>query len=149
MWIFFPLQGFFNIIVFTRPHVVTLKKYDNELSTMEAIWEVVKSGGDAALRIKAIRGEAMRRTTTNPGSLSENLDDQSSQIESRPPSQIVGDGPAVSSLGYMEELFTDDLSEALYGDTGFDIYDHDDISLDPENASIPPEDSDGISVDDV
>ncbi len=51
--IFFPLQGLFNIIMYTYPHVVTRRdansgsRYGNGVySWIRAFWEVVKSGGD-------------------------------------------------------------------------------------------------------
>ncbi len=42
----FPLQGFFNVMVFTYPHVSTYRKKHPGYSYLHALWEVVKSGGD-------------------------------------------------------------------------------------------------------
>ena len=43
----YPLQGFFNILVYTYPHVTSCKRNDSNLSWLGAFWVVVKSGGDS------------------------------------------------------------------------------------------------------
>ena len=147
MWIFFPLQGFFNIIVFTRPHVVELKKAHKDLTKWQAIWMVIKSGGDSAIKARALQYETAFRAD-NQESGDDPDGDGSSRGESRPLSNILEDGAVVSSLAIDEGLFQDDLiSEQLYGDNDYDIYnddfyDDEAISLDPENL----EDNDGISL---
>ena len=40
------LQGFFNILVYTRPHVTSLRRRHKELNWFQAFWAVVKKGGD-------------------------------------------------------------------------------------------------------
>lgn len=39
-------QGFFNILVYTRPHVAKLRRTQTDLSWFGAFWAVVKKGGD-------------------------------------------------------------------------------------------------------
>jgi len=43
---FLPLQGFFNIIVYTRPHIVSLRRNNPEYSWFKAFAIVFKAGGD-------------------------------------------------------------------------------------------------------
>ena len=42
----FPLGGFFNILVYTRPSVVTLHRRYSEYSWLRALWMVLKAGGE-------------------------------------------------------------------------------------------------------
>lgn len=44
--IFYPLQGFINIFVYTYPHVSALRKGDSNLSWFRAFFRTIKSGGD-------------------------------------------------------------------------------------------------------
>lgn len=44
--LFWPAQGFMNILVYTRPHVTTLRKMYPHYSWLKAFITVVKSGGD-------------------------------------------------------------------------------------------------------
>jgi len=44
---FLPLQGFFNVIVYTYPHVVSYRRNHSEYSWVCAFWKVVKNGGDS------------------------------------------------------------------------------------------------------
>ena len=56
----FPLQGFFNILAYTYPHVVSYRKNHSESNWFQAFWEVIKSGGDSdELR----RGRQSRRNS--------------------------------------------------------------------------------------
>jgi len=43
---FLPLQGFFNILMYTRPHIVSLRRNNPEYSWFKAFGIVFKSGGD-------------------------------------------------------------------------------------------------------
>ena len=43
---FTPLQGLFNIIIYCRPHVVSLRKKNPEYTLWKAFWVTVKTGGD-------------------------------------------------------------------------------------------------------
>ena len=43
---FLPLQGFFNIIVYTRPHIVSLRRNNPQYSWFKAFVIVFKAGGD-------------------------------------------------------------------------------------------------------
>mmetsp|Transcript_13064 Transcript_13064/g.19794 ORF Transcript_13064/g.19794 Transcript_13064/m.19794 type:complete len:600 (-) Transcript_13064:164-1963(-) len=43
----YPLQGLFNIIVYTHPHVVSYRRNHSEESWLRAFLKVVKSGGDS------------------------------------------------------------------------------------------------------
>ena len=45
--IFLPLQGLFNIIIYTYPHVMSRKRNNPEYSWLRTFWEVVQSGGDS------------------------------------------------------------------------------------------------------
>ena len=45
--IFFPLQGLFNVIIYTYPHAVSFRRNHDDCSWFLAFWEVVKSGGDS------------------------------------------------------------------------------------------------------
>jgi len=46
--IFFPLQGFLNMFIFCRPHIVSLqKRYPGEYTWFRAFQLVLKSGGDS------------------------------------------------------------------------------------------------------
>lgn len=44
--IFYPLQGFINIFVYTYPHVSALRKGDANLSWFRAFFRTIKNGGD-------------------------------------------------------------------------------------------------------
>lgn len=44
--IMLPLQGFFFIMVYTRPYVLSLRKSNPEYSKFKAFWMVIQSGGD-------------------------------------------------------------------------------------------------------
>ena len=43
---FFPLQGFFNVLVYTYPHVTSYRKNHTKSKWYQAFWNVIKSGGD-------------------------------------------------------------------------------------------------------
>jgi len=43
---FFPLQGFLNIMVYTRPHIVSLRRNNPEYSWFKAFVVVFRAGGD-------------------------------------------------------------------------------------------------------
>ena len=58
---FFPLQGFFNVLVYTYPHVVSYRRNNTECNWFKAFWNVIKSGGDND-QIKTGR-RAMRRAS--------------------------------------------------------------------------------------
>jgi hypothetical protein len=65
LWFFFPLQGFFNIIIFTRPHVAVLRQSDKELTLTQATWKVIKSGGDISRRkAKVLTSSNMKRRSS-------------------------------------------------------------------------------------
>lgn len=44
---FYPLQGLFNVLIYTYPHVMSHMKNNENTSWLKAFWEVVKSGGDS------------------------------------------------------------------------------------------------------
>jgi len=46
--ILFPLGGFFNILIYTRPNVVTLHRRYSEYSWSRALWLVLKAGGEVS-----------------------------------------------------------------------------------------------------
>lgn len=65
LWFFFPLQGFFNIITFIRPHVKVLVQNEG-MPLMEAVILVVKSGGDISIesaRLKKNKRAGIKRKT--------------------------------------------------------------------------------------
>ena len=43
----FPLQGFFNVLIYTYPHVVSYRRNRTECNWFKAFWEVIKTGGDS------------------------------------------------------------------------------------------------------
>lgn len=43
--IFFPLGGFFNILVYTRPKVASIRRKDSSLSWLRAFTKILKAGG--------------------------------------------------------------------------------------------------------
>ena len=43
---FIPLQGFFNVMVYMRPHIVSLRRSNPEYSWTKALLIVFKAGGD-------------------------------------------------------------------------------------------------------
>ncbi len=45
--LFFPLQGLFNVLIFTHSHIISLRKNHSEYTWFRAFWEVVKAGGDS------------------------------------------------------------------------------------------------------
>ena len=46
LYTLFPLGVFFNILVYTRPSVVTLHRRYSEYSWLRALWMVLKAGGE-------------------------------------------------------------------------------------------------------
>ncbi len=160
LWTFFPLQGFFNVIVFTRPHVAMLRKHDKDLSLCLAIWRVVRSGGDLSRqamhlskinRLATYREQIQRQNSTTGHHV------PPPSTHSRPPSYVHGSALShVSSLGL--EKFKDgngsiaeesgvafDDHIMMYGDNDYDIYDNDAISFDEEEKISNFDDYDDIS----
>jgi len=43
----FPLQGFFNVLIYTYPHVIACRRRNENYSWVRAFCEVIKSGGDS------------------------------------------------------------------------------------------------------
>lgn len=63
-----PLQGLFNILVYTRPHVMRLREKKTQLSYWAALMEVISSGGDDDnTKKRGLRRGSMdtRRSLTN------------------------------------------------------------------------------------
>jgi hypothetical protein len=58
--LFYPLQGFFNILVYTYPHVQSYRRNHSEVSYFRAFVQVIKSGGDSD-QIRTIAGRPGRR----------------------------------------------------------------------------------------
>lgn len=44
--IFYPFQGFFNVLVYTYPHVMTYRRNHTECNWFQAFWNVIRTGGD-------------------------------------------------------------------------------------------------------
>jgi len=61
-----PLQGFFNLLIYTYPHMSTYRRRHAGTSLICAFWEVIKSGGDSdqvqPKRRKMPKGIRNRRT---------------------------------------------------------------------------------------
>jgi hypothetical protein len=64
---FYPLQGLFNVLVFTYPHVASYRRNHTSHSWFQAFWEVVKSGGDSDQTATTGRGRRglMRKSQKN------------------------------------------------------------------------------------
>lgn len=58
--IFTPLQGLFNICIYCRPHVISLRRRRPDVSWWHACWLTVKTGGDHNLL-----GQSKRRRKSN------------------------------------------------------------------------------------
>ena len=149
LWIFYPLHGLSTVFAFTRPHVTKLRRTDSSVSYLEALWKVIKSGGDVSIR--TIRASGRRQIVRSTGIKTsssipqddDNYNVSSSANSSKPPSRIGSSSKnsnVVSSLGF-EERFDEDFDisiatpsdagfgedDLLYGDDDKDIYD--DISF--------------------
>ena len=61
LWTFFPLQGFLNIFVFIRPHVIALMKKESGVSMFAAAWKVIKSGADVVSKEAVNRRNFVRQ----------------------------------------------------------------------------------------
>jgi multidrug transporter EmrE-like cation transporter len=144
MWIFFPLQGLFNILAFTRPHVLKLLQVKNNetMTYWKAFWEVIKSGGDISIRLAEKRLNGMRRKTNiveknslegtrttqenNGNAVNNNKNEDKSSIWSsatKPPSQLnVARQSQVSSLGTLSVVKEDSMTTQQQQDLdGFDV----------------------------
>lgn len=53
-------QGFFNVLVHTRPHVISLRKRCKDYSWFRALVEVVKSGGDHDGKVRGMKRSKRR-----------------------------------------------------------------------------------------
>lgn len=62
---FYPLQGLFNILIYTYPHVVSCQRNHEEYSWFRAFWEVVKSGGDSDQTLTRINRNGLRTLRRN------------------------------------------------------------------------------------
>ena len=58
---FYPLQGFFNVLVYTYPHVTSYRKNYPECNWFKAFWTVIKSGGDSDDQSRVGRRRGNRR----------------------------------------------------------------------------------------
>eukprot|EP00536_Pseudo-nitzschia_multiseries_P002175 jgi/Psemu1/5036/gm1.5036_g len=62
--IFFPLQGFINVFIYCRPHIVSLRRsFPDEYSWFQAFVRVLNSGGDDPLTTQERR--MIRRLSSN------------------------------------------------------------------------------------
>lgn len=60
--IFFPLQGFVNIFIYCRPHIVSLRSnFPDEYTWFQAFIVVLKSGGDDPLPSQRRKSSAHKR----------------------------------------------------------------------------------------
>jgi hypothetical protein len=68
-YIFYPLGGFFNILVYTRLKVAIVKRRNPEFIWIRCFWEVIKAGGDAPPRRQSrVANVALRRRGTGSSS---------------------------------------------------------------------------------
>ncbi len=172
LWFFFPLQGLFNIIIFIRPHVIVLRQNnEKDLSLMEAVWKVVKSGADISKEVvqaKKVKREGVQRRTNvkligyddnRPVHVPQSI--RESSVVSKPFTNIGSkfNVSEVSSIHF--EYFDDDFNlidkvddnviieldedQVMYGDNDFDIYDVDDEGLSYGSNFLDVEEMDGIS----
>lgn len=51
----YPLQGLLTLLVYTRPKVLTVRQQNPDLSWHQAIWEVIKTGGDIPAKYQRSR----------------------------------------------------------------------------------------------
>ena len=58
---FFPLQGLFNVIVYTYPYVISYRRIHTDCNWFQAFWKVIKSGGDSD---QSRSGRATRRRSS-------------------------------------------------------------------------------------
>ena len=59
---FIPLQGLFNVFIYTHSHVTSYRRNHSGVSWLKGLWEVIKSGGDSdQLRTRANRRESLRK----------------------------------------------------------------------------------------
>eukprot|EP00533_Pseudo-nitzschia_delicatissima_P015095 CAMPEP_0197278172 /NCGR_PEP_ID=MMETSP1432-20130617/18246_1 /TAXON_ID=44447 /ORGANISM="Pseudo-nitzschia delicatissima, Strain UNC1205" /LENGTH=365 /DNA_ID=CAMNT_0042744509 /DNA_START=82 /DNA_END=1179 /DNA_ORIENTATION=+ len=64
--IFFPLQGFINIFIYCRPHIVSLRAlFPDEYTWFQAFVMVLKSGGDDPLSAQERRSTSVTRFQSN------------------------------------------------------------------------------------
>jgi hypothetical protein len=56
-----PLQGFFNVLIYIYPHVVSCRRNHGDYSFLKACWEVVKSGGDSDQVLRRGRRDSLRK----------------------------------------------------------------------------------------
>jgi hypothetical protein len=68
---FLPLQGFFNLLIYTYPHVVSYRQSNPRSTYFRALWEVVKSGGDSdrSRRLRATGTMRFRRARRRRNSM--------------------------------------------------------------------------------
>ena len=59
--ILYPMQGLLNILVYTRPHVISVRKRSPHYSWRKAFWIVVQRGGDHGGLIASRRQRRVRR----------------------------------------------------------------------------------------
>ena len=45
--IFYPLQGLFNVLVYSYPHVISYRRNHTECNWFQAFWKVIRTGGDS------------------------------------------------------------------------------------------------------
>ena len=58
---FFPLQGLFNVIVYTYPYVISYRRIHTDCNWFQAFWKVINSGGDSD---QSRSGRATRRRSS-------------------------------------------------------------------------------------
>ena len=102
--IFNPLQGLFNVLIYCRPHVSSLRIHNPEYSWLKAFWQTVRTGGD-----NSSAGQSRRKTRSKQ--LLERIDRdhklrmakirkaKSPSITSEPRASIATEEPVVEDCG--------------------------------------------------
>lgn len=88
--LFFPAQGFINIFIYCRPHIVSLRReFPSEYTWFQAFVRVLKSGGDDPLTTQERRLHSIRRASTKFSLISE-MDFTDGEVDAAVLSSVVG-----------------------------------------------------------
>ena len=96
---FFPLQGFINIFIYCRPHIVSLRRNSpGEYSWFQAYLAVLKSGGDEPLTHQQRRITTLQRSQCQPSTQSGSKGDSTSSKLTSMESIEFGSNDRISAL---------------------------------------------------
>jgi len=74
---FYPLQGFYNLLVFTHPNYKKIRTSDNTKSALRAFYDAIKSYGQKPIRKRPRQSFSLRQTDD----FSENPSEDEEQVE--------------------------------------------------------------------